>query len=362
MRVFINLFFVNVLVQVIVFVPSILLQERFTGGFLAIPGGIIVGTALVLLFVWSMNQFPGQGLPEMMQHTSAWYRIPLLLFMALMWFSAGLITMISITDITIRFINVETPGTSMIVTLTLFISIILFIHRSEHVISFVEVVLVFSMPLIFIIFFQALRNENLQWPAIMEVATHIQHLPSYQAIAASSYMFTGYTNLIIFNRLNSKPIPMKWLWFAPVLGIVNLLTSFCIPVGLHGADGVTDYTYPWVITADSLRIEYGPIERLTSIFLLLYIGVSTISILIHWHVMLQLLYAVFRTQDPKSLQHRRLTVVTLALLTVAAYFTEKSVRAYYIFDIAEVWMQIRLGAEFILVGVVLYLAMRRKKA
>ncbi|SDC85512.1 hypothetical protein SAMN02799630_01520 [Paenibacillus sp. UNCCL117] len=363
MNVFYSLFFINLLVQVIVFVPTMLISERFEGSVMAIPAGVLIGTSLLLIFVRSMNAFPGKTLPEILSAAPRWFRAPFLIGMSFIWFSAGMISLLSINNIAIRFINVSLQGPAMILIISIFVAWIMFFHKSEQIIALVSVIFVLNLPLIGVILYQAVTSEYMMWSSILEVGTHWTEFPSYQAITASTFMFTGYTNLVVFNKLLTKPIQLKKLWPVSIIGLVNLLTSFLIPIGLLGADGVDDFVFPWVVTADSLQVQYGPIERLISVFLLLYISITTLSILIHWHVSHQLLLSFIKGKGKRGQQRRMkyATIIILAAFIMTAYLLEKNTREHEIFRLAELWMNIRLPAEFILVLTIFRMA-RRKRA
>ncbi|MEK8132031.1 hypothetical protein WMW72_29390 [Paenibacillus filicis] len=360
MKVFYSLFFVNMLVQVVVFVPTMLINERFEGSVMAIFAGVLVGTVLLVLFVRSIGAFPGQTLPDILAATSRWFHLPFLALLCVTWFSAGLISLLSINNMAIRFINVSFQGPAMILVFSIFILWIMLFLGTPQILALVSVVLILNLPLIGIIFYQATRNEYIMWSSVLEVGTYWAILPSYKAITASSFMFTGYTNLVVFNKLIHKPVALGKLWIVPIIALLNLLTSVAVPIGLHGADGVNDYMFPWVVTADSLQIQYGPIERLISVFLLLYVSISTISILIHWHVCHQLFLSMFKPNPRKPRKQTYLTYGLLLSFLVTTYLVEKNTREYEIFRFAEHWMMLRLPAEILLVMTLVFMARRRK--
>ena len=50
------------------------------------------------------------------------------------------------------------------------------------------------------------------------------------------------------------------------------MIPFFVPIGFHGTVGVEDYVYLWSMTADSMMTEYGFINRVLFVFLLLLQG------------------------------------------------------------------------------------------
>ncbi len=78
----------------------------------------------------------------------------------------------------------------------------------------------------------------------MELGTHIFERPNIKALAAATYSFSGFTNLIIFNRVIKEKIRYWNFIIILFLGIFNLFTTFFIPIGFHGSDGAQEYLYP----------------------------------------------------------------------------------------------------------------------
>ena len=69
-----------------------------------------------------------------------------------------------------------------------------------------------------------------------------------------------------------------------MLALFNLGTTFLLPIGFHGTVGVGNFTYPWVSTADSMRMEFGFVERVIFIFLPLYAFIALSQVIVVWHV------------------------------------------------------------------------------
>jgi spore germination protein KB len=54
----------NMLVNVIVFIPHMLIEQRFDGMVQSILWGIPIGVAFIYLFMKSLSKFPGKDLPR----------------------------------------------------------------------------------------------------------------------------------------------------------------------------------------------------------------------------------------------------------------------------------------------------------
>lgn len=67
---FLYLLFINMIVNVIVFVPRTLINERFEGAVMAIIIGIPFTIILLYFYTNALVKFPGKGLPEILyDHT-----------------------------------------------------------------------------------------------------------------------------------------------------------------------------------------------------------------------------------------------------------------------------------------------------
>src|SRR5690606_25978122 len=133
-----------------------------------------------------------------------------------------------------------------------------------------ELLLFLISPFTFYFLGKALLNEYFNWDAVLQVGTHLFTMPNYESIAAATFIFTGYTNLIMFSRIFEQN-KIKYAWMISFVGLFVLLTSFLIPIGYQGTQGVENHIYPWFSTADSIRIELFVIERMLYVFYLIYI-------------------------------------------------------------------------------------------
>jgi hypothetical protein len=349
------------LVNVFLYVPSILIQNRFSGSVLAVPLGVIIGTIFLYVYSLSIRKFPELGISEILGNTHKWFRLCFLVFVAIMWHLAGSITLLAFNDVTIGFINPDISGLHMIAVYTASVLFILLRLKTQQILYALEIVLVINIPLIFIIFIQAYLHNYLSWKSIMEVGTHFKELPSLKVLAASTFVFSGYINMIVFNRVFKEKIKVSRLWFIPFLGFVNLFTTLAIPIGFWGADGVENLTFPWVSTADALRIEYGPIERLITLFLLLYVSISLMSVIVHWHVAYEIIKNLIKIDKYEEKTSRILQLVILGCIGFGVILSEMYLQEEYIVQLGELWLSVRLPSEAFIVILMFWLARRKKE-
>jgi hypothetical protein len=258
-------------------------------------------------------------------------------------------------DILGRFVNPEMPK---LLLLFIYLAAIFLIIQmpTERVMYLLEIVLFLNIPLISLIIFKAYTNEFLNWDSILEVGTHMFRWPSLKAFAAATYCFSGYVNLIIFNRVIKGKLKVSNFMIIAVLGLINLFTTFLIPIGFHGSDGAQEYLYPWISTADSLRLVYSPIERVIFLFLMFFMSISLISISIHWHVSLELLKGTFKTPDSK-----KKTWIILSAFTGLSILGIIYLNTILLLKLVVYWLIIRFVFEALVVFI-FFIWVRRKLA
>ncbi len=164
---------------------------------------------------------------------------------------------------------------------------------------------------------------------------YIYHTPSYSAFSAALFSAIGAANLIIFNRVFTKKQRMTLLQLGLIFFTLtgNLATTYFVPMGYIGFNHIDRIIYPWVATSDALRLGFGFIERVAFVFLVLYLAVSFLSILIHWHVVIELLKKLmwlerFKWKERNLTSYLFVSVLWLISLQGAAYLTEYQVTLY----------------------------------
>ncbi|MEH7094249.1 hypothetical protein [Neobacillus vireti] len=321
------------------------------GAILAIP----VGVTLNYIYSKTITKFSQQAVPDLPKDKNSGIKRLYLVSIQLVWFSAGLLTLIGFIDILARFVNPEMPK---LLLLAIYLTAIFLIIRmpTERVMYLLEIVLFLNTPLILFIIIKAYTNPSINWDSILEIGTHLFKWPNLKAFAAATYCFSGYANLIVFNRVIKGKLK-GWNFFViAILGLINMFTTFFIPIGYHGSDGTQEYLYPWVTTADSLRLVYSPIERVIFLFLMFYMSISLMSVAIHWHVALELIKGSFKKEVSKKQEWLILGVFTGISVIGLIYFN-----TILLLKFATYWLIVRLASEVMLVGV-FFLWARRKKS
>lgn len=301
----------NALINIINFVPRILIVNRFHGAIMSILISVVVGSCVLYGVTKLYSRFPGEGLPEILQTI----RFPLvaksiLFTFGCFWFSAGAITLVSFVDITNRYII---PDLSPTWILSGFLIIVCLSSRlnTNSILYGLEMLVLLNIPVILYFLVKTLISRSFSWDAVMQVGTYLFEKPNLESVAAATFIFSGYTNLSIFNRVFGK-IRLRHFWIVAVFGLSVLLTTFFIPIGYHGTQGVENHFYPWFSTADSIRIELFIIERSLYFFYFIYITLALVSSITHWHVSLQLFQGMLY-------QKKRRTGVYVSWFIIAAF-------------------------------------------
>ena len=358
-RYFYFMYLVCMFVNTIFFTPRLLLLQRFEGGVMATILSVIIGSTYSILFLWAISKFPGEGIPEIFQREfPAFIRKPILIFLGLMWPFAGSVILIAFTIITLRFLN---PETSLMMLLFCYCGICWWAstYRPQTILYVTEIIILFSLPVVLYIMYKAITSKWFNWSSLRILADYTFIWPSWTALAAATYSFTGYINMALYNRV-FNPAHIRAKWLIPPLGVILLFSSVIVPVGLLGVDNVDSYIYTWITSADTLRMQFGVIERVVFLFLFIYIGFSLTYITITWNIGALMISSCFRKQNItwKKFRlpiHAVISMFYAVITFIAGLFTsDKS-----IFEWVTSWQILRLISETLLVIIVVALALRK---
>ncbi|TVX98977.1 GerAB/ArcD/ProY family transporter [Paenibacillus cremeus] len=342
------------LMNTIIFVPNILLARKEKGALLGMLLSLIIGPLLGYIFTKSFSRFKKKGLPEVLsQFVPKYVMVPVLAYLSCMWFAAGSIVIVTYTLVIKRYIMPDMPQELL---LLFFMAAVCYcaLKPTRTVLYLLEVILMISVPLIVIILVKAVSNEYLSWYAIWNVASdYVFTVPNTDVMSAATYIFSGYLNLVVFNKELGGQFTLKQFWAVPILGFGVLMTSFFIPIGFHGTIGIDNYVYSWISTADSMRSEFGFVERVMYLFLLLYLNLSLIFTTVSWHVGYQLANSLFAKRG--LIGYVLLGLMIMITIGLIHYFSEKD-----FLTIGTKWLNVRLYSEVLLVMFIYYLSRKGK--
>jgi spore germination protein KB len=358
-RFFYYIIIMNMLSNVIAYVPTILIHERFDGAVLSILLSIPIGILFILSFMKLLSKFPGEGLPEILNNTlPKIVAAPALFSFLILFVGARMIELITFTEIIRLYVNQEY---SQVYLMLMFIVVtcIGVLLPPERMMYLLELILIINTPFLIFIVFKAIFNEGLNFNDIMNVATYVTKPPTYLSLSTATYTFSGYANMAIYNRAYAKPVSLKFLWVIGIIGTLNFFTSIFIPIGTLGFADVGNYIYPWVTTADSMVFKYGFVERVLYLFVLVYISITMMNVLFHWHVSIELVKGLFPKKDFK-LKVNPVTVCSLLVFIIITFVLQAYLDDQTAFVLGKWWIMIRWPGEFLTI-VLLFLAVRRRK-
>ncbi|WP_308638707.1 GerAB/ArcD/ProY family transporter [Paenibacillus silvisoli] len=351
--------------NLMLFVPYLLIHDRYEGAVSSMVCATFAGTALAFLYSHVMKVFPGKGMPEILSlFLPKFISVPILLFMSLMWLMASSIALAGYAVLINRFFN---PDTSSMIVLMLLAGVCIYTStRSTLTVMFViEMAMIVNLPIVLFILFKASTSSNLDWDAIRAVAQYWKVPPKFEPFAASIYVFTGYTNYAVFNRLNPHNFRIRYRWLIPLICFLVLLISFFVPIGFHGTEAVASYLYIWSVTSDSLMLGYGFIERVIFLFLLLFLNLTIVYTTTGWHIAMEMVKSCMPRMKPQIDPARTpkanwFIASAFALATLAAsYFLNEKQNL----TITQYWLMLRVYVEVVMVFLLFFFSLRagRKK-
>lgn len=348
--------------NIIASVPYILLHFYNDGSISAMIIATITGTIIITVYAKFFIQFPGQTLPDLLKQTTAkWFYAPLIFIMAVVWFFAGMITLITFTFLLIRYLTPEMP--IVLISLSIILSVILgcFI-KTDRVLYTIEIVLLLTLPLIIYIFLKAYTDPNINWDFVKEAALYINQMPNFESFTASFYLFLGVANLFIFNRFFTIKQKFGWKQIITIflITVSTLFTTYFVPIGFHGTENIDHLIYPWIQTSDSLRMKYSLIERVLFVFLLFYLCIAFLSMLIHWHVSVEYLKYLFTFEKIKYRGFNLGIFIPPTLFTLISTYFVQVINEYHLFRLSS-FLNITLSVFFPFMIIVFFYIKRRMK-
>ncbi|WP_169087046.1 GerAB/ArcD/ProY family transporter [Paenibacillus sp. PL91] len=351
-------------INLMLFVPHILIKARYNGAVSSILVGIVIGTVLVYMYTSALARYPGLGLSEILKlHCPHWLVVISMVFFAMMWWIGTTIVIVEYAILINRFFNPD--ANTIVILVMLIIACGYAATRSTLSVIFVlEIALIVNAPIIIFILFKAVRSPQLNWDSIRVVANYVTEMPTLMSVAAATFIFTGYINLSLFNRLFPPNFRFKFRWVYPLFGTLILLITFFVPIGFHGTEAVNQYIYIWSVTADSMLMQYGFIERVLFLFLIVFLNLSLVYTMSGWHQAMEFIKCCFKNykpeiDSPKTPTSNYVIVSIFAMLSIL-YLVLTNEKMNLLFT--TYWLVIRMIAEILVVLWIFVLSRRRSKA
>ncbi|ASS66414.1 MULTISPECIES: hypothetical protein [unclassified Paenibacillus] len=361
-RYFYYSFIMVAMLNLMLYVPSVLLKDRMNGAVSGLIVSLIVGTAIGYASTSALARFPGMGLPEILRLFLPEWLVKLLLpIYAFMWFFASSFALIGFTLLMNRVLTPDQPAWNMLLILGL-LCVYGATRSALTILYLLEITMLLVAPLVLLIIFKGIRSPDLSWDAIFTIAQYVNHFPTLSSVGAGTFIFTGYINMAIFNRVNPPNFRLKGRWIIPVTGTLILLATFFLPIGFHGTMGVDRYLYVWTQTADSMTMRYGFIERVVFVFLFLYLGLSIVYTITGWNQAMEFILSIRKNYEFKV----DYSVAPAANWWICgAFFVLSFVSLLFLneridFEVAEIWLIVRMFLEAATVLFLFIISRRRK--
>jgi hypothetical protein len=351
------------MINIMMFVPTLLINDRFNGAVSGMLIAMVIGTILSLGTMACFERFPGLGLPEICDLYLP-KRLTQLIILStglFIWLPGGMIVIYAYSETVRMFFY---PDMNKYLNLMLMVSAAIWASsRSTRTVQFIhEIMVILSSPLLILFLFKAIFNKNISWDAMRYVAGYIDTPPSFIVIAASTFVFSGYISLIIFNRLHTEGFSFKFRWVVPLFGVFFLSVTFFVPIGFHGTVGVEDYVYIWSMTADSIITEYGFINRVLFVFLLLFTGLSLLFVMNTWHITIMMIrYTLHRTIAVEEDPAPPINIWIALVIGCCSFLFMRLVNMDMSQIVSEIWLVSRFFVEITLLFLMLYFIWRKKK-
>ncbi|MBM7563170.1 hypothetical protein [Paenibacillus sacheonensis] len=358
-----HVFYVG-MINIMMFVPTLLIRDRFHGAVSGMLVAIAISSVMSLVTMACFERFPGLGYPEISDlYLPRWLtKVNILSAALFVWLPSGIIVLYSYAETARMFFYPDMPP---LVNLILLAGAAAWAScQSTRTVQFIqEIAMVLITPLIILFLLKAITNENMNWDAIRYVAGYVRIAPSFITIAASTFLFSGYMSLVLFNRMHEEGFKFKFRWVVPLFSSLFLAVTFFVPIGFHGTVGVQEYVYLWSMTADSMALDYGFINRVLYVFLLMFTGISLLYVMNTWHTTIHFIRYTLNgyksvEETPASRINIWFSVGIGAAAFVYMYFisTEENQR------VSEVWIITRFFVEILTVFMMLYFVWRQKKS
>lgn len=291
-----------------------------------------------------------------------WAASILLIFYGVWWYFSSVIILVSFVDITTRYIS---PDVSPYIILLGFTVVVALSARldSESIIYALEMILYMTIPFIIYMVWRVFSSPYFSWDAVRQIITHAWNMPNYKSIAAATYVYTGYVNMVVFNRIFHK-FRLRHIWAIIAVSILTLLISVFAPIGILGAEGAGGYVYPAFSTIDSLRIRYFIIERMIFVFFVVFMCLSLVNSIVHWHVGKELILGGLgfnSEQNKANRKKRKVEWWVLLLFSLTIFASSLYINQYILNDIAVVFLDARLMGEILLIALLFYAAWRKRR-
>lgn len=285
-RYYLYLFYINALVNLTAYVPQILYKNRFNGSLTSLALSTLAGTILIILFQSQIKNFPKQNIAEIMsRHFPSWFKMSFLFFSFTLCTFSGILFLLSIMNIIGEFLTLNSTILFYSFLLLIVFSIMI---QTNSILFMLEITVLFAIPSFLLILLRFSTDNLVLTDSISQSLTYLFHFPKLNSVVSGLFVFTGLTNVLVYSE-HIRPLSRKPLII--ICGIICfvLFSSYFIPIGYFGLNGVGKENYVWITAIDSMRIDYFFLERIVIVFILILIGLALMYTILSYHSSLKFL-------------------------------------------------------------------------
>lgn len=359
-RYFFYIVIINAIANIVIFLAKILVPYHDEGALMAIILSLPIGTILIYFFSKAIMKFPNKSFSEMLELSLPyWLQVVIMLVFCPAWYISGILMLSGTIDITEVFID---PHTSPYLVLIAYVILVIFSINTEGatILYGLEIFLFFVIPALLFVYFKAVSSPFFNWNSCIETLTHTFTLPNLSSIAVATYNFSGYTDMIVFNRDFKGKFELKHLWIYPLLLFILQVFTLFMPIGFLGTQDSSDFAFPWLASSDCMVIKTGLIERTLFIYLLIYLVASLVNVIVHWYVSFELFKELFldkfKIKNTKAVNWCILSSFAILPFIFITFVTQESKPLIF-----KLWLSIRIFLEIILVALISLMAHIAKK-
>lgn len=350
-RYYLYIFYINGLVSVTAFIPQLLYKNRFNGTLSSLVLSTLAGVILIYVFQTQIKNFPEKSITEILNSLFPYSIKNTFLFLNfILSIISGTLFLRSIMIIVERFLDIN----SMLVFYFLMLLIIFTIlSKTTSILFMMEIIIIFATPFLVLILLRFFTDNLVLLDSISQSLTYIMHIPKIDAVVGGLFVFTGFTNLLVYSEY-IRPFSSKQLYI--VLGIICsvLYSIYFIPIGYFGLNGVEMENYVWITTVDSMRIDYFFLERIILLFILVLVGISLMYIIITYHSSLKLLQ--FITGDLGG----KLKWIVIVIVIISCLISQQFLDEFSLIRFFNGLFVFRIILDLIILSILLYASKRQQ--
>lgn len=356
-------YFTVAFTNLLVFVPYVLIQNRYNGSVLALLIGFIIGMLLLYLFTSVTSKYPNKDVIQIMSEAKQnWFIYIFVSLKTIISIISSILVVGGYAVIVSRYLNPDTD-LKMVIILVLLATGYAATRNLLSVAYLIEFMMIITIPFIVFIMYKTFTNPIFTWDSVRAVAQHYQKIPNLLTIASATFFFSGFSHLTLFVNQKNKPLKFKNSWLAPIITFVIALITIIVPIGMLGTETSAQYLFVWTVAADATEIPYGFIERLMFVFIIVLLSiaitytVSTLSQVIDASKQTLLLFS--KKMTPKRVN--RLPIYIYSVLAIVIFICVLF-NNDFLFEIVAKWYLIIHFLAELLFTTLLFIIMKWKGA